>query len=86
MAITSAIVLYAVFWFLTLFCILPLRMISQGDTGDIARGTHASAPANPQMKRKFRLTTLISFAIWVPVCLAIIYDVITMDMLTSLTG
>ncbi len=79
MAITSALVVYAVLWFLTLFCILPLRMKSQGDAGDIVPGTPASAPSNPQMRRKFKITSAIAFVIWVPLCLAIIYGYLTTD-------
>ena len=36
MGITSAIVLFAVIWFMTFLIVLPLRMQTQGDAGDIA--------------------------------------------------
>ena len=79
MAITSALVVLAVLWFLTLFCILPLRMESQGDRGDVVPGTPASAPSNPRMRRKFLLTTIIAVALWIPTCLAIIYGYLSVD-------
>ncbi len=79
MAITSILVVFAVIWFLVLFCVLPLRMKSQGDDGEIVPGTPASAPANPQMRRKFWITTLIAVSIWAPVCLAISYGWLTVD-------
>ncbi|MEM9432587.1 MAG: DUF1467 family protein [Pseudomonadota bacterium] len=79
MAITSALVVYAVLWFLTLFCVLPIRMRSQSDTGRIEPGTPASAPSDPQMRRKFLITSLIAFALWVPLVLAIVFGVINVD-------
>ena len=57
MALTSAFVVYAVLWFLVLFLVLPYRMKSQGDAGEVVPGTPASAPANPMMKRKFKIMT-----------------------------
>jgi len=79
MAVTSAIVVFAVLWFLVLFCVLPFGTPSQSEEGEVAFGTPRSAPANPRMKRKFLITTLIAFVIWAPVCLAIIYGYINAD-------
>lgn len=79
MAITSAIVVFAVTWFLVLFCVLPFGTPSQSEVGEVSPGTPRSAPANPRMKRKFAITTLIAIVIWVPLCLAIIYGYITAD-------
>lgn len=65
MGIVSGIVLYAVIWFLVLFVVLPIRMETQGDQGKIEPGTHASAPANLDMRKKARLVTMIAAAVWV---------------------
>ncbi|SFP81458.1 DUF1467 family protein [Tranquillimonas alkanivorans] len=65
MSITSAIVLYAVIWFMTLFVALPVRLRTQGDENEIVPGTHAGAPANLQMKRKALWVTGISFVLWI---------------------
>jgi len=62
--ITSAIVLFAVVWFMTFFIVLPLRMTTQGDTGDVVPGTHKSAPADAQIKRKAKITTYWALPIW----------------------
>lgn len=60
----SAVVLFAVIWAMVFFVVLPLRMVSQGDAGDIVPGTHASAPADAQIGRKARITTLWALPIW----------------------
>ncbi|MEZ5754089.1 MAG: DUF1467 family protein [Paracoccaceae bacterium] len=64
MSITSAIVLYAVTWFMVFFIVLPLRFVSQGDAGDVVPGTPKSAPATEIVGRKARLTTLIATLVW----------------------
>lgn len=80
MQVTSALVVYAVLWFLILFIVLPLRMVSQGEAGDVVKGTMASAPSDPKMKRRFLITSVIAFVIWVPLCAAIIYGYLTVEM------
>lgn len=64
MGITSAIVLFAVVWFMVFFIVLPLRLTTQGEAGEVVPGTHASAPADPQLKKKVRITTLVAFVVW----------------------
>ena len=72
MGITSAIVLFAVIWFLTLFVVLPLRLQTQGDLGKVEPGTHAGSPENPQMKKRFLVTTAIALVLWAIVAGSII--------------
>jgi predicted secreted protein len=85
MAITSAIVLFAVIWFMTLFIVLPQRFESQGEAGKVEPGTPASAPSDAQMKRKFWITTLIALPIWVVVVAVILSGVITVDDIDMFT-
>ncbi len=77
MAITSALVLLAVIWFMVLFVVLPLRLTTQGDVGRIVPGTHASSPENLNMRRKFVVTTIVALVLWVAACAVIISGVIT---------
>lgn len=64
MSIVSAFVLFAVIWFLVLFIVLPLRLETQGDRGEVTPGTQASAPANLSMKRKALVTTAVAVVLW----------------------
>jgi predicted secreted protein len=77
MAITSALVLYAVLWFLTLLIVIPIRLKTQGDIGEIVHGTHAGAPHEPQMKKRILITSAVAFVLWV-----IIAYIISSGMLT----
>jgi predicted secreted protein len=64
MSITAAFVLFAVCWFMTFFVVLPLRLTTQGDAGQVMPGTPAGAPAGFVVRRKARLTTIIATGIW----------------------
>lgn len=64
MAITSAIVLFAVIWFMTFLIVIPIRLETQGDVGKVVHGTHAGAPENHHLKKKAIITTAISFVLW----------------------
>jgi predicted secreted protein len=65
MTITAALVLYSVIWFMVFFVVLPLRLVTQGEAGEVVPGTPQSAPANAQIGRKARITTLWATALFV---------------------
>lgn len=78
MTITSALVLFAVIWFLLLFMALPLGQKSQEEDGERVPGTPASAPVNPMVGKKMFWVTVVTVIIWVPLCLFIVYGPLTM--------
>ena len=78
MSITSAIVLFAVLWFLTFLIVIPIRLKTQGDVGEIVEGTHAGAPADDHnLKRKALITTAIAAVLWL-----ILFWIITQGIIT----
>ena len=79
MTLTGAIVLYAITWFMTLFCVLPYRTVSQDEAKDIVPGTPPGAPAGAVMKRKAWVTTLIATPIWVVIVAIIMSGWITIE-------
>ena len=79
MSITSALVLYAVFWFLTFLVALPVRVKTQGDLGDIVPGTHAGAPEHHHLKKKAWITTWVALALWAVTTVIILSGWITVD-------
>ncbi len=64
MNITSAIVLYAVLWFMIFLIAIPIRLKTQGDLGKVVPGTHAGAPEHHFLKTKAKITTLAAAALW----------------------
>ncbi|MGZ9811968.1 DUF1467 family protein [Pseudoroseicyclus sp. H15] len=79
MSITSAIVLYAITWFMVFFIVLPLNLTTQGDAGDVVRGTHEGSPAGPFMRRKLLITTIIGTIGWLLLTGVILSGWITVD-------
>lgn len=60
MKIGSLIAMYFVIWWICLFAVLPLRVRTQGEEGDVVPGTPASAPARPALLLKAGLTTVLA--------------------------
>lgn len=77
MAVASGIVLFLVIWFLTFLCILPLRIVTQGEAGTTVPGTHDGSPEHHYLKRKFIITTLITVVLWSIAAYIIISGTIT---------
>lgn len=63
MTITAAIVLFSITWFMVFFVVLPLRFVSQSDTGQVVPGTPKSAPAGDVVVRKAKITTVVAIAL-----------------------
>lgn len=79
MSITGALILFSVTWFMVFLCILPTRQVSQAEAGSIVPGSAASAPVDPQIGRKAKLTTLITLVIWLALCAIILSGVIGIE-------
>ncbi len=79
MAITSAIVLLAVYWFLTLFVVLPIGLKTQGDAGERLVGTHASSPVTGSLMPKLWWTTGVAIVLWAITCGIILSGIISVD-------
>ncbi len=81
MSITGFIVLLSVIWFITLWVLLPIGLRTQGDDGEVVEGTPESAPNNLRLGRKLLWTTVIAFAVWLPIVTLIWwFDVSIMDI------
>ena len=73
----TALVLLAVVWSMVFFIVLPLRLETQGEAGEIVPGTHASAPADFNIKRKAKITTLWAVPLWAVIAGVILSGVIS---------
>lgn len=77
MGITSALVLFAVIWFMTFLIVIPIRIQTQGDLGEVVPGTHAGSPEHHNLKKKAWITTGISAVLWCIIAGIIISGTIT---------
>ncbi|MGR3621535.1 DUF1467 family protein [Pseudophaeobacter sp.] len=79
MGITSGLVLYAVIWFMTFLVVIPIRIETQGDRGEIEPGTHAGAPETHYLRQKAVITTVLAALLWALIAAIILSGVITVN-------
>ena len=59
-AVSSALAIYFVLWWVVLFVTLPFGVRSQHEEGTVISGSDPGAPVLARMKAKLVLTTLLS--------------------------
>jgi len=84
MAISTAIAIYFLIWWIVLFAVLPWGVRAQGEGG--APGTDPGAPMVPRLRAKLIWTTLIASAIFAICAMLYIYRLVTLDDLAALMG
>ena len=84
MALSTAIAIYFLIWWITLFTVPPWGVRAQGEDG--APGTDPGAPRVPHLRVKLLWTTVVATAIFGAVAYVYVYRLITLDDLSSLLG
>ena len=84
MSITSAMVLFAVLWFLCMLLVLPFGVRSQGEVGDVTPGTPSGAPEKAMIGKKMRWATIGAVVGWLAVYGVIEGRVITQEDIRAL--
>lgn len=79
MNLVTGILLYLAIWFMCLFVILPLRLQSQAESGDVVPGTSPSAPVDPKLGKKAIWVTIAATLVFIPVFIVIINGWISVD-------
>ena len=79
MNIVSALVLYAVIWFVTLFVILPIGLRTQEEDGEVVPGTHPGSPADFRFGRIFLIVTLVATVVFAIIAAIIISGIVTLS-------
>ncbi len=69
MSVLAAFAIYFVIWWVVLFCVLPLNIRSQSESGQVTAGTEPGAPVSPQLGRKAVLTSIIALVVFIAVYL-----------------
>ncbi|WP_407495382.1 DUF1467 family protein [Pseudooceanicola sp. MF1-13] len=76
---TSALVLFAVIWFMTLLCVVPIKLKTQQDVGKVTPGTQSGAPEEHHLKIKLWITTGISVVLFIIIAGIILSGWITVE-------
>ena len=84
MALSTAIAIYFLIWWIVLFAVLPWGVRAQGEQG--VPGTDPGAPLVPHLRAKLVWTTLIATAVFVVCAYVYIHSLITLDDLARWLG
>ena len=60
----SGLGLYVAIWAMTFLVALPIRIQTQGEAGEVVKGTHSGSPQQHHIKKKAWITTGVAFVIW----------------------
>jgi predicted secreted protein len=64
MAVGSALAVYFIIWWVTLFCVLPFGVRSQQEAGDVAPGSDPGAPVIARVGRVALINTLLALVVF----------------------
>ena len=84
MAISTAIAIYFLIWWIVLFAVLPFGVSAQGEAA--APGTDPGAPLLPRLKAKVAWTTLLASLIFAICAVVYVYRLATLDDLAAWLG
>lgn len=87
MSVTTAIAVFALIWWVTLFAVLPFGVRSQHEAGPdeepIAPGTDPGAPTHFNLGRKLLWTTLVAGVIYAACYVVYVEHLVTIDGLMA---
>jgi predicted secreted protein len=86
MSTTTAIAIYFLIWWLTLFAVLPFGVRSQHEGGDMVPGSDPGAPIIPRVLWKLFWTTIVSGVIFAILYVVYVNKLITLDDMMKLFG
>ena len=85
MSLETTVATYLIVWWVVLFSVLPMGVISHAEAGlKTPGGGDPAAPVNPNLKRKFITTTWVSALIFAPFLIAVYFHWISLGMLRQL--
>ena len=84
MQISTAIAIYFLIWWITLFAVLPFGVRAQGEEG--APGTDPGAPVMANIRTKLIWTTIVATVIFAILAVIYINHWVTLDDLAALLG
>jgi predicted secreted protein len=85
-AISTAIAIYFLIWWVTLFAVLPWGVRNQEESGNVAPGTDPGAPAIHRVWGKLGWTTLVATIIFGILAMVYSQGLIPYEWLMAISG
>jgi predicted secreted protein len=85
MSVTTAIAIYFLIWWITLFAVLPWGVRPQAE-GEFAPGSDPGAPAFPALGKKLIWTTIVASVIFAGSYIVYTRKLLTIEDLATLYG
>lgn len=79
MGLGSAIAIYFVIWWVTLFAVLPFGVRTQGDVGDVVPGAPESAPSKIDFRRIAWRNTIVASVVFAGLYWLMEYSGLTLE-------
>ena len=77
MGITGSIIVYVLIWWIIFFSVLPVGIQSNNEKfKERIEGVDPGAPNNPNIVRKFLITTIITSIIFIVICYLVEFDLL----------
>jgi len=83
MSTTTAIAVYFLIWWITLFAVLPFGVQRQDEAGEIAPGTDPGAPGIPRLGLKLLWTTGVASVIFAACYVVYVNRLLPLDTLAA---
>ncbi|HZS64760.1 MAG TPA: DUF1467 family protein [Xanthobacteraceae bacterium] len=84
MSVTTAVAIYFLIWWITLFAVLPFGVRSQEESGEVSHGTDPGAPALPRIALKLLWTTVVATAVFLVCYFVYVERLVNLDALAAL--
>ena len=86
MSTTTAIAIYFLIWWITLFAVLPWGVRNQEESGEVTPGTDPGAPATHREWHKLGWTTVVATTIFGILYIAYTRGLIPYDFLMAISS
>jgi predicted secreted protein len=86
MSWTTAVAIYFIVWWITLFAVLPWGVRSQAESGEVVPGSDPGAPAIPNLLKKLVWTTVVATLVFGVAAILYSYRIVTFEDLATLFG
>ena len=86
MSTTTAIAIYFLIWWITLFAVLPWGVRNQEESGEVTPGTDPGAPAIHRVWHKLGWTTVVATTVFGILYVAYTRGLIPYDLLMAISS